>query len=165
MPHMGNTASVDASLVRDVIVPFVAMGTFLWAVYSARRGWLDGLALRKVDFIRSYTGDFYAAPELPELVFAIDYGRFSMTEADLGTKREIELDHLLDFLNTVGLAVHEGLMQVADLRQTTIGYAARIVWEDTSVRWYLRHIEGHDLETGKVAFAYFRELGERLAGR
>lgn len=153
------------SLLRDVVVPLVATATLGWAVYSARRGWRDGLGLRKVEFIRGYTNDFYAAPELPRLVFDIDYGRFSFGEADLGSDVEISLDRLLDFLNTVGLAIHEGLVSERDLQQTTIGYAARIVWEEPGIRWYLRHIEDADLQTGKIAFSYFRELGGRLAGR
>lgn len=149
-------------VIRDVIVPTVAVGTLIWAVYAGNRSWKESLRIRKNEFVRNYTDDFYSAKELTQHFFDMDYQRFIFDEDDLGTTKETELCRLLDYLNTVAYAVNEGLVDQEDLKLTTVGYATRVVWENARVQWYLGHVKTSDPKTGATAFGHFRELGLRF---
>lgn len=158
LPHLG------VGMTADAVAAAIALVTFVWYVYSGRRGWANDVTLRRAEFVRSYTSDFYSANSLAELFFDIDHGRFSFDKSDLGTQSEARLTELLDFFNTVGMSADRGIVSLDDLKGTTIGYATMVTWSDEGVQWFLRHVDGTDeakrLDT--LAFGYFRKVGVAL---
>lgn len=143
------------------VTAFVALG---WAVYAANRTWRDSLDLRRAEFIRAYTNDYYSSPALSKLFLEIDYGRFDFDTRGLGTQDEVDLAHLLDFFNTLGMAVEHRVIHLSDLRKTTIGYAAMVTAQHPGVQFFLTHVDSTDAadQLGTQAFGYFRSLGELL---
>lgn len=142
----------------------VAISALLWGVYTARRGWRENVAVRRAEYVRGYTNDFYESKSLPMTFLEIDSGRYRFDDSDFGTEREVEIAHLLDFLNTVGMAVVQGIVSADDLRQTTIGYAVLKTWRDQAVQRFLSKIDGDDSAEalGTVAFGYFRLVGKAM---
>lgn len=148
----------------EIVGAATALAALIWGVYTSHRGWTNGLALRRAEFIRGYTSDFYEADALPCLFLEIDSGRFAFGPGDIGTQAEIDIARLLDFFNTVGMSVDQGVTALADLRKTTIGYAIMTSWRDSAVQWFLHHVDTSDQaeQLNTLAFGYFRQLGAAL---
>jgi hypothetical protein len=142
----------------------IGLGTLIWGVFAARRTWTNDIAVRRAEYIRGYTKDFYEAQALPMLFLEMDHGRFRFGREVLGTSVETDLAHLLDFFNIVGMAVEQKIVDLEDLRRTTIGYAALVAWRDEGVQAFLKVVDDDDAaqEIPMHAFGYFRQLGQRL---
>lgn len=113
---------------------------------------------------RSSLRDDYQSDTLPCLFLEIDAHRLTFDQTSIGTPAEVDLGRLLDFFNALGMAVQQNIIDLQDLRRTTIGYAALVTWRDPGVEWFLAHVDAQDAaeSTGTEAFAYFRRLGRAL---
>lgn len=151
-------------MTPESVGALVALVALLWGVAVTSMGWRTDFRLRRADFIRAYTNDFYASSRMRALFLEIEHGRFAFSEEDDGTARELELAELLDYFNTIGMSVQQGLLKRKDLRRTTIGYAALITWREPSVIAFLERTDASDAAkaAGVRAFWYFRQMGARL---
>ena len=121
--------------------------------------------LRRAEFIRNYTNDFYLSPDITSLFMSIDYDRSVFDEELTGTDRELALIHLLDYFNALGYNWKRRVVSLDDILPTTLGYAALRVWENPSVRRYLVLIRRSDEKRYLKAsgFRYFEELAIEVA--
>lgn len=154
----------DTAVSAEIAGAFVALIALLWGVLVTTLGWRTSFRLRRADFIRAYTNDFYASESMKALFLDIEHGRFGFSREDDGTARELELAELLDYFNTIGMSLQQGLLKRKDLRRTTIGYAALVTWRDPCVVAFLQRTDASDAakRAGVRAFWYFRQMGERL---
>ena len=95
---------------------------------------------------------------------AVDHGHYAFSAGDLDTDAELSLIRLLDFFNMVGHNWKQGVLMLADIIPTTIGYAAVRVHRDAAVQSYLAQIAAWDEERYRpgTGFGYFRQLATEL---
>lgn len=119
---------------------------------------------QRAEFIRNCTNDFYGSRALTSIFMDIDHDRFRYDASMLGTDKELDLIQYLDYFNAVGHNWCRGVVKIADIMPTTIGYAALRSWENDGVRAYLQQIRRWDEERYSVStgFIYFEELAIQI---
>lgn len=138
----------------------VALFTY---IASARRE----KSIRRAELVRGYTADFYSDGRVPDLFMEIDYDRFHFAVDDdewLGRAGESTMVRMLDLFNSIGHNYNRGVIELADVHGTTLGYAILRAHDSSDVRRYLEYVKSWDSEhlgTG-VPFQYFQELGNDL---
>jgi hypothetical protein len=119
--------------------------------------------IQKASFLRDYLILFLQSP-LSDTFFDVDYGKLHFSSELIGSKDEIRLTQLLEFLNNLCFNYYAGIIERKDLEGTTFGYAILRVCTNPDVQKYLAHIDAHDMESGYegVSFAYLRRFAREF---
>jgi len=122
--------------------------------------------IQKASFLRDYLILFLQSP-LSDTFFDVDYGRLHFSPEFIGSKDEIRLTQLLEFLNNLCFNYYAGVIESKDLEGTTFGYAISRVCGNVDVQKYLAHVDAHDMESGYegVSFAYLRRFASESEQR
>lgn len=121
--------------------------------------------LQKAVFVRDYLAQFLEHPQLADTFFEIDYHKFEFKEKILGTNKELRISQLLDVLNSLGFSYTNGIIELDDIDETTLGYAIATVYKNDEIQKYLHHVDRHSVQNmglNIIAFAHFRKLAQRL---
>jgi hypothetical protein len=115
--------------------------------------------IQKASFLRDYLNLFLQSP-IADTFADVDYGRIHFSAQLLGSRDEVRLTHLLEFLNSLCFNYYAGVIEKSDLQGTSFGYAVLRTWGNAEVRKYLTHVDDHDRECGfkGIAFAYLRKF-------
>lgn len=142
----------------------IALLVFLLAVFTFWSTRRRDRRLKEAELLRNYTNDFYGDPRMTSVFMQVDHGTYALGPTNYGTDRELALIRLLDFLNVLGHNRRHGIVELADLAPTTLGYAAVRIYSDPVVRSYLAQITRWDQERylAGTGFGYFRQLAEDL---
>lgn len=121
--------------------------------------------LQKAMFIRDYTKQLYENSEISSVFFDIDYNKFTFNKEILGTEKEVHLVSLLDTLNSLAFNYVNGIINIKDIDETTLGYAISRVYLNPEVQKYLKHVDEHsaNIKMNATAFGHFRKLGNKLS--
>jgi len=122
--------------------------------------------IQKASFLRDYLTLFLQSP-LADTFSDVDYGRLRFSAQLLGSKDELRLTQLLEFLNSLCFNYYAGVIEKGDLQGTSFGYAVLRTWGNAEVQKYLAHIDAHDRESGYtgMGFAYLRKFACELQQR
>jgi hypothetical protein len=138
------------------------------------------LGLRTASLLHQYTSYFYESG-LVEVFAQLNYNQdlgFEETLVRAASERsesaaaarrqaDLEMSRLLDFLNSVCLAVNNGALDIEAVQQTVLGYVIARVRLHKATREYLAWVDDENPSLGRQhqAFCFFREKGRTIAGR
>ena len=144
--------------ILTIVTIIVALLTY----YFSRRAQSK---LEKAIFVRDYTNRFHKDKGIASIFLDIDYNRFTFDKEMLGTEKELRLINLLDMLNSLSFNNANGIIDIEDIYETTLGYAIVRVYLNPEVQKYLKHVDEHstNIKMKVTAFGHFRRLGDKLS--
>ena len=113
-----------------------------------------------------FAGDFYNDPQMCQLFLKVQSGNLTRRSIKKkGSADELALAHLLEYLNTVGIALERKLVTINAVAATSIAYLVLTLAKDATVTAYLaetrcQHKTSHIPSPGWPQFEY---LAQRLA--
>ena len=124
-------------------------------------------AMDRASLVRQYSAEFAHDREVIKLFVDIDHEEFRFDPAMaswLGEQPEITVVRMLDLFNSLGHSWSRGLIKLADIHGTTLGYAIVRTHNDPYIRKYIAHVDGHSFEHvgTDAAFEFFRRLAVQL---
>jgi hypothetical protein len=119
--------------------------------------------LRHVESMVKFAEDFYTDEHMSELFLKIQSGTLEPIET--GTKDEVALAHLLEYHNTVGIALERRLVPLKAIAATSIAYVVLTMSRNEVVTSYIEFIR--DKHSRKPRFPspgwpQFEYLAQRL---
>jgi hypothetical protein len=119
---------------------------------------------RHVESMLRFTDDFYNNPQISALFLKVQGHNLSHQSIKPGLQDELALAHLLEYLNTLGIALERKLVSLKAIAATSIAYIVLTMWRNDIVKKYLvdTEIQHENLGIPSPGWQQFKYLAHRL---